>query len=95
MEKRARVGVRELRQYLSVYLERVKAGETLEVTERGTPVGVLAPLPEHSSFLERMIAQGRATRPTGSRTALRGPITLPLGSPTTMEILDELREDKI
>jgi len=29
----ARVGVRELRQNLSVYLERVKQGETLEVTE--------------------------------------------------------------
>ena len=31
----ARVGVRELRQNLSVYLDRVKAGETLTVTEHG------------------------------------------------------------
>ena len=31
-----RVGVRELRQNLSVYLERVIAGERLEVTDRGT-----------------------------------------------------------
>ena len=30
------VGVRQLRQRLSVYLDRVKAGATLQVTERGT-----------------------------------------------------------
>ena len=29
-----RVGIRELRQNLSVYIDRVKAGETLEVTEQ-------------------------------------------------------------
>ncbi len=43
-ERQGRVGVRELRQNLSVYLERVKAGESLEVTERGQPVARLAPL---------------------------------------------------
>ena len=37
------IGVRELRQNLSVYLRRVKAGETLEVKERGHRVAVLAP----------------------------------------------------
>ncbi len=41
----SRVGVRELRQNLSVYLDRVKAGETLEVTEHGHPVGSLGPQP--------------------------------------------------
>jgi prevent-host-death family protein len=38
------VGVRELRQNLSRYLERVKAGETLTVTERGHEVARLSPL---------------------------------------------------
>lgn len=37
------VGIRELRQNLSVYLRRVAEGETLEVTERGRPVARLAP----------------------------------------------------
>lgn len=53
------VGVRELRQNLSVYLDRVKQGEALEVTERGHPVAVLAPLRESDSPLERLRAQGR------------------------------------
>src|SRR2546425_10635444 len=39
-----RVGVRELRQNLSVYLRRVRRGEKLEVTERGHPVAVLQPI---------------------------------------------------
>jgi prevent-host-death family protein len=95
MEKRAQVGVRELRQYLSVYLDRVKAGETLEVTERGRPVGVLSPLPEHSSPLRRFIAEGRCTRPTATLEELGPPIKLPPGSPSISEILDEMREDRI
>jgi prevent-host-death family protein len=37
------VGVRELRQNLSKYLERVKAGEDLAVTERGREVARLVP----------------------------------------------------
>ena len=35
-EQPARVGVRELRQNLSIYLDRVKAGETLEVTVKAS-----------------------------------------------------------
>ena len=38
-----RVGIRELRQNLSRYLERVKAGEDLVVTERGRVVARLVP----------------------------------------------------
>ena len=36
-----RIGVRELRQNASRYLDRVKSGETVEVTERGQLVAVL------------------------------------------------------
>lgn len=61
-----RVGVRELRQNLSVYLKRVLKGETLEVTDRGEPVAVLAPLPKDSSALNRLLVLGKATRPEGN-----------------------------
>lgn len=37
------VGVRELRQNLSRYLDRVKAGEALDVTEHGRLVARLSP----------------------------------------------------
>src|SRR5213596_81655 len=56
---RGEVGVRELRQNLSVYLKRVKRGETLEVNERGHRVAVLAPA--RSTLMERLVAAGRAS----------------------------------
>lgn len=39
-----RIGVRELRQHASRYLERVAGGESLEVTDRGRPVAHLVPV---------------------------------------------------
>lgn len=57
--KTQQVGVRELRQNLSRYLERVTAGERFEVTEHNQPVAILAPLPGRNSALERLIAEGR------------------------------------
>lgn len=57
--KTQRVGVRELRQNLSQYLRRVAAGEQFEVTVRNLPVAILAPLPERSSALARLLSSGR------------------------------------
>jgi antitoxin (DNA-binding transcriptional repressor) of toxin-antitoxin stability system len=66
----ARVGVRELRQNLSVYLDRIKEGETLEVTEHGHAVALLTPLPKATmSTLERLIAEGRITPGSGDLLA--------------------------
>jgi prevent-host-death family protein len=59
------VGVRELRQNLSVYLRQVKAGQTLEVKERGHRVAVLAPAGAKATALDRLIAAGRATAAAG------------------------------
>lgn len=88
------VGVRELRQNLSVYLRRVRAGQTLEVTERGQPVAVLAPLPEPDSVLSRMIASGRATAPVGDLGDLGPPLKRRRGKPLS-KILDEQREERL
>ena len=54
-----RIGVRELRQHASRYLERVAAGETLEVTDRGRPVARLVPV--HADTWTTMISAGRVT----------------------------------
>lgn len=68
------VGVRELRQNLSVYLKRVKEGATLEVKERGHRVAVLAPVGARSSALDRLIAAGRATPARGDLLDLGPPV---------------------
>lgn len=56
------VSVRELRQNLSVYLRRVRQGETLAVTSRGERVAVLAPI-GGGSRLDRLVAEGRVSGP--------------------------------
>lgn len=38
------VGIRELKTRLSSYVQQVKAGATLVITERGKPVGRIVPL---------------------------------------------------
>jgi prevent-host-death family protein len=68
-----RVGVRELRQGLSIYLKRVRAGEALEVTDRGRSVAVLAPLPSPATALDRLVAGGRARPVRGSLVELGPP----------------------
>ena len=92
-DRPARVGVRELRQNLSVYLDRVKAGETLEVTEHGQPVARLTPnSPARLSVLDRMIADGRATPATTDHRTTPPPPRIP-GRPLS-EILREMRDEE-
>jgi len=72
------VGVRELRQNLSVYLERVVAGEVLQVTDRGQPVALLTPLPPAATTVQRLVASGRAIPANGDLLALgvpKGPVS--------------------
>jgi prevent-host-death family protein len=61
---RPRVGVRELRQNLSVYLDQVEAGTRFEVTARGRVVAMLIPVPPAASLVERLVAEGRAVPAT-------------------------------
>ena len=68
---RPRVGVRELRQNLSVYLERVVAGERFEVTDRGLVVAMLIPIPPAATLVEQLVAEGRAIPATRDGALLR------------------------
>ena len=95
-KKQPVVGVRELRQNLSVYLDRVKDGESLQVTEFGRVVALLIPLPaEKLSPLERMVREGRAIAPKGSLKDRRPPQAGDPSAPSMEEILDELRADVV
>ena len=92
----SRVGVRELRQNLGVYLRRVKAGETLEVTEHNQPVAKLEPFLKPGSALERLYREGRIVRlATGSLADLPPPDPLPLGSRSLSEALEEQKEERL
>ena len=86
------VGIRELRQRASELLRRVEAGETIEVTDRGRPVAVLAPLPE-AEPLERLRASGEVLSATGSLSDLPKPLPLPVDKEAPSAVLARLRRD--
>jgi prevent-host-death family protein len=60
------VGVRELKQELSAYLDRVAAGEMVTVTDRGRPKALLIPIPGVGE-MQRGIDEGwiRPSQATG------------------------------
>ena len=89
----ASVGVRELRQRASELLRRVAAGETIEVTDRGRPIALLAPLPEGGA-LERLRAAGDLTGSTKPFGDLPKPLPLAAGQEPPSAVLARLRDDE-
>lgn len=88
-------GIRELRQHLSRYIDRVKAGETIEVTEHGKVVAALVPRREHEDEIAALEAKG--VRITRARVDFRslGPVPKPKpGQPLPSEVLEELRSEE-
>jgi prevent-host-death family protein len=83
----ADVGIRELKQRLSEYLDRAERGEVLRVTDRGRPKAVLGPVPGRAR-VEDGIAEGWIKPGTG----------LPLGpvprAKASRRVLDVLAEDR-
>ena len=91
------VGLRELRHHTSEVIARVRRGETIEVTEHGTPVARLVPFerPERPGILARLEAEGRL-RPAknpGYMPQRLHPVTGADPNPLTRALLEE-REDE-
>ena len=64
----ADVGVRELKQRLSEYLDRAERGELVRVTDRGRPKALLGPLPGRAR-VEEGVAAGWIVRGSGASLA--------------------------
>ncbi len=84
------VGIRELRAKLSTYLERVKAGEDVIVTERGRPVARIS-APDGMDTLARLIAEGRVTPPSKPKTPVRKEDLIPVRGSVTEILLEQRR----
>ncbi len=90
------VGVRELRQNLSRYLTEVKEGESFVVTERGREVARLTPSGPVDSPLARLAMDRGATMPRADLLSLaREPVHAPAVGRPSLEILEELREERL
>lgn len=89
-----RIGVRELRQHASRYLDRVKAGETLKITERGRPVARLTPPGPDEQARERLINAGLLVPASQPFTLPRRREASP-DAPGSGEVLDRMREERL
>ena len=83
------IGVRELRQNLSRALERVRQGETLEVTKNGERVARIVPV-SYPTKLDQLIAEGRV-RPALRPLDLTRPLVKATGPMTASEALQQDR----
>lgn len=60
----ASVSVTELNQQTARVLDRVKAGESLEVREHGRPIARIVPVLANLPIIERLVSEGRAVAAT-------------------------------
>lgn len=92
-----RIGIRELRQHASVYVDLAEKGYIVDITNRGRLAARLVPAQEPESPLERLIAAGivlPAEEP-GNLLDIEPAPAVPAGQPTASEILQDMREDKL
>jgi len=90
------IGIRELRQHASVYVDLVEKGETVDITNRGRLVARLVPARDVESPLERLIAAGimQPAEDPGSLLDMEPAPPVPEGQPTASEILLQMREEE-
>lgn len=87
------VGIRELRANLSAFVDRVKNGEDVILTERGRPVAKITRPGDALSKLEQLIASGEVTPAKRPKRPINTEgLPSPIGG-TVTDILFELQGD--
>jgi prevent-host-death family protein len=87
-----RVGVREFRENLRSYLDRIEAGDEVVITDRGKPIARMTEPESHEALRERLIREGAITpakRPWEPINRAKLP-TLPAG-PSLSDIVIAMR----
>lgn len=84
------IGVRELRQHASKYLEEVASGESIEITDRGHPIARLVPI--SSDPWQDLINAGEVVK--ARRPMNTGDLTPAAYPHSASETLERLRHDE-
>jgi prevent-host-death family protein len=85
------VGIRELKAQLSHYVQQVKDGATLVITERGRPIGQIVPIkPSVEAQLQELAHTGLVTW-NGRKL---GAISPPAQAPDRQTVAELLLEDR-
>jgi antitoxin (DNA-binding transcriptional repressor) of toxin-antitoxin stability system len=91
------IGIRELRQHASVYVDLAEKGYTVDITNRGRLVAQMVPAKQPDSPLERWIARGiiEPAEESGVSVLDVDPYpAVPDGQATASEVLAEMRADE-
>lgn len=84
-------GIRELKEQLSTYIRRVKAGETIVITDRGKPVGRLVPYSDSLAHRLEMMQEVGFIRWSGQSLAAAEPAVQNTSKPLVSDLLLEDR----
>jgi prevent-host-death family protein len=86
------VGIRELKARLSAYIRQVKAGGTVVILDRGTPVGRIVPvMPSVEARAQKLVEAGLVVW-SGRRLTPIAPVARTRGQRMVADLLLEDRE---
>jgi len=98
MPKRFIVGSRELKTRLGQYLNRVRRGETLLITDRNEPVAELRPLSggddPMAAALQRLAAEGVVTLPRQPSVSEFAAVQPRVGAPLAANVVSRDRDER-
>ena len=86
------IGIRELRQHASKWINKVRAGAVIQITDRGRPVARLVPITSADPDRDALAAAGLLSPAPAPRPTLDASTLIP-GVDLTA-ILDEQRSDR-
>ena len=86
------IGIRELKAQLSSYLRRVRAGETIIITDRGQPIGRIVPISASTSDQLQVLRSAGLIDWNGETLARISPVAQITGLHTVADIVLENRE---
>ena len=84
------VPITTLRAELAMWIDRVRAGEDVVITDRGTPVARLTSVAS-GSLIESLTEQGVLSKPKGPRPIARGAGRVKASGPVSDYVSDQRR----
>jgi prevent-host-death family protein len=86
------IGLRELSHHTAKIVDRVRHGETIEITDHGTPIFRMVPVKPAGSLIDRLVQQGRVVPPSSAEAP---PQLLPELSDLDLgDLVVELRDEE-
>jgi len=83
------VGIKELKEKLSGYVDKVRQGEEVVVTDRGREIALLIPISRERGAVKDLVEKGNVRWSGGKPAGLQGVKTK--GKPLSKTILEERR----